>query len=498
MLTQAQVQAQAQAQSRINAKVTQLFSTQPNLDTQYAETYKLTLDPFLDECEHVQLLIDNLELQSFPNAVKDCQDFILKGPMHKRIFIELILHAIYVNTKRRPIIKKLKEAVIPEPIDMSIQRNIFGPFKIPPLSMINPKTFTGDTRVLWMCIIFDKLADLQTLINRQNYFDFTKLRTFKNTKNVKVSYLDAAAYFGSVQVFRYFLMNGSPMTPFTAVCSIIGGNSEIIQIIEQTSPTDPFCNEKCINAAIISHHHTLMYWLMAKYPYYRKTSSIAGLNFHAFKKMLYDKQELNLKEAETAVIMHNTAVFHFMSYTFQQDIVTQSLLNQIIYRGSSYNIDDLMNHCNMYNTIASESHQYLRDCVFFGNIEGVQCLMKHGFDITFKDSSGQNLLFSCVHRELDKMFKFLLDQGLNINEQDNDGNTVLHLAIILLYPAKTVQKLYDLGSDPNIQNKEGKTVLDLIQSYTDMPDIPEIGRIFGLEVEYVPQNSESEDLTDSN
>ncbi|MDR1367074.1 MAG: ankyrin repeat domain-containing protein [Puniceicoccales bacterium] len=58
-----------------------------------------------------------------------------------------------------------------------------------------------------------------------------------------------------------------------------------------------------------------------------------------------------------------------------------------------------------------------------------------------------------------KAIKLLVDHGANINAQDNDGNTVLHL----MHPnLKLLEVLIELGADVNLPNHVGKTPLDLL------------------------------------
>jgi hypothetical protein len=79
--------------------------------------------------------------------------------------------------------------------------------------------------------------------------------------------------------------------------------------------------------------------------------------------------------------------------------------------------------------------------------------------------------FNCYY----DMIRLLVNRGARINEQDNDGNTALHLAISS--SGKLVQKkhlkkhlnlrlvkeLVNYGVDVNIRNHTGETALDLVQ-----------------------------------
>lgn len=74
-------------------------------------------------------------------------------------------------------------------------------------------------------------------------------------------------------------------------------------------------------------------------------------------------------------------------------------------------------------------------------------------------------LFGDLHIKLDEVppLKLLVDSGLNINEQDNNGQTPLHIAAIEDNDC-TVCWLLKLGADPNITDKDGKLPIDLAHS----------------------------------
>jgi ankyrin repeat protein len=58
-----------------------------------------------------------------------------------------------------------------------------------------------------------------------------------------------------------------------------------------------------------------------------------------------------------------------------------------------------------------------------------------------------------------KTIKLLVDHGADINAQDNDGNTALHL----MHPhLKLLEALIELGVNVNLPNHVGKTPLDLV------------------------------------
>ncbi len=65
--------------------------------------------------------------------------------------------------------------------------------------------------------------------------------------------------------------------------------------------------------------------------------------------------------------------------------------------------------------------------------------------------------------------ELLVSKGIDINSRDNDGNTALHYPLInvlenklyLPYSKEIVKTLVQVGADPQIRNKQGKSPMDL-------------------------------------
>lgn len=62
-------------------------------------------------------------------------------------------------------------------------------------------------------------------------------------------------------------------------------------------------------------------------------------------------------------------------------------------------------------------------------------------------------------RKTVKKVAFILDHGADINQKDQDGNTVLHNALKHRCSIKTIQRLLNAGADVNARNHDGDTPL---------------------------------------
>lgn len=95
------------------------------------------------------------------------------------------------------------------------------------------------------------------------------------------------------------------------------------------------------------------------------------------------------------------------------------------------------------------------------NMEMFQSFLPYKkLDLLHVDRSGQNLLHQqniVVHPEI---VQILVQNGVNVNQQDKQGNTPLHLCINTINAA---QALLACGANPNLENAKGERPQDLIQ-----------------------------------
>jgi len=89
-----------------------------------------------------------------------------------------------------------------------------------------------------------------------------------------------------------------------------------------------------------------------------------------------------------------------------------------------------------------------------------ELLQNHDLDINIKDTEGKSLAADC-ELDADKL-AWLLENGLDPNMQDNDGNTFMRCPdeygvekIMKIFETKT----FKIKFNPNIKNKKGKTFL---------------------------------------
>lgn len=69
-------------------------------------------------------------------------------------------------------------------------------------------------------------------------------------------------------------------------------------------------------------------------------------------------------------------------------------------------------------------------------------------------------IFSTVSSCDLQQIQFLLEKGVSVNVQDDNGNYLIHVAALANYP-ELMRLLLDNGANPNVRNKAGETPLML-------------------------------------
>ena len=93
---------------------------------------------------------------------------------------------------------------------------------------------------------------------------------------------------------------------------------------------------------------------------------------------------------------------------------------------------------------------------FTRSIEEIKILIEEGADLNLQNKFGNTPLF-CIEDLNQIEIEYLINSGANINHQNNFGNTVLHKC----YSIPTIKKLLELGIDITIKNKDGLTAKEL-------------------------------------
>ena len=130
----------------------------------------------------------------------------------------------------------------------------------------------------------DNLERLRREISEQIYHecDFSKL-------------LDEAAYFGSIDCFKFLLLNGAQPSHKTMVFACRSGREEIVQLLIERKG---YFDEKCLINAILSHNNKIVRWItIEKQIHTSLHSAVASANYGIIHDLLYRRHaDVNAKD----------------------------------------------------------------------------------------------------------------------------------------------------------------------------------------------------------
>jgi ankyrin repeat protein len=141
--------------------------------------------------------------------------------------------------------------------------------------------------------------------------------------------------------------------------------------------------------------------------------------------------------------------------------------------GANVNAKDNCDRTPLHRLLAN-GHNNQRDCL----VSFVGLLLKRGAEVNAEDEDHATALHMAFnHRDL-YVAPVLLDHGANPNEENNLGETLLHQLLKYKYFREdlhldTVQLLLENGANPDVQDKDGATPLQLTTRY----GMPEVARL---------------------
>lgn len=97
--------------------------------------------------------------------------------------------------------------------------------------------------------------------------------------------------------------------------------------------------------------------------------------------------------------------------------------------------------------------------------EILECFKSSGADLNVQAADGTTPLMCCAYRNKSICLvaaKWLIAAGVDVDTQDDHGNSCLHLAVVQR-KRSLVAALVDAGANQDLQNEKGMTPAELIQ-----------------------------------
>ena len=116
----------------------------------------------------------------------------------------------------------------------------------------------------------------------------------------------------------------------------------------------------------------------------------------------------------------------------------------------------------------------------FGDMEVARTLLDLGAPIDFADGNGITMLGRAALNNDLELARMLIERGANVNVVDKQGMTpLLWAANIDFGDSAMVELLLKAGAKADAKNKDGRTALELAQSYKHDYLVPALQRAQG-------------------
>ena len=300
-------------------------------------------------------------------------------------------------------------------------------------------------------IFDDDINKFQELFNSlpdelMNYVDHFKKEFFLREFplfSFEIEQINAAALFGSVNCFKFMMMNDIEITNNTCQYAVAGGNNEIIHLCEQKELkfTD------CLEVAIEFHHFDIYEWLTMHFEYEEVSprTHISSMNEPLFYSYISKNPE------------------------FQKDKNID--MNYIIDRVSEKGLLEIAKHLNgkglQVDSIDMERHNPVFNASMFGHIEILKYFIEaFHTNVETKDYFKRTLINIASENGNLNIVKYLYETfHANIEAEDIYGNTPI-LNAIKMNRIDVVKYLYETcHAEIDIKNKDERTPINIAAYY---------------------------------
>lgn len=252
-------------------------------------------------------------------------------------------------------------------------------------------------------IFEDDIESLTNYIAKNSSFNVNMKIRFHRTIMPLICH---CAIFGSIECFKYLLMNGAVIDKFVAHSSVSEGNMEIIRICEQSGMDF----SEYLNTAILSHQNNIADWIILNYEtkLFSFNDALLSLNSRAL---------FFLRKVTEFDCTGNTVLSSCIPF------VTQGCLDFMKYFSKTENVNSIIDDCPIIQIALTNNY-----------FEAADILIENGAQISadiilelINESNTRALIYLKKHKiDLDKK----LSDGKLISNILKESNRTKYLKII--------------------------------------------------------------------
>ncbi|EAY16591.1 hypothetical protein TVAG_434280 [Trichomonas vaginalis G3] len=257
--------------------------------------------------------------------------------------------------------------------------------------------------------------------------------THKFKPEKQLTLLEFAALYGAEKCFQYLLSIGAKMTNNISIYAIIGGNLQIIAEIQKAGIS--FAN--ALGAAAQYRRQAQLEWIIQQNPPQEELDK--ALN----KAAKYNSCESLLTLLKAGAIPRNP--------TKDGKLATSS----IAAKQGHVEIVDFLHKIGCGNIREDAVAASL-----YGKLSIMQLLCAKGLDVNEVDSEGKTLLHYAAEGGSKRVLKYLIEAGLNVNELDYKKRYPLHYACLHNH-ITVVKELLLSGAEPTGADIDGVGISEM-------------------------------------
>lgn len=183
----------------------------------------------------------------------------------------------------------------------------------------------------------------------------------------------------------------------------------------------------------------------------------------------YNNKIIITSEERDKIVENSDSTLKIKITNILEDIISKINLKTLKVSKKNYKyIEDLLNKSKkIINTKTVDGDTLLHQMIFYGCYDIIKLLLKLGMSPLLEDDDKQTAIHRCIFLSNIDIVKLILSYCKNIideiNKKDLDGNTPLHLAI-LIENYMIIKELLINGANPFIHNNANIMPIDLAKN----------------------------------